>query len=54
MYKMIAMALTVLMGAVILSSCGAAHTTQVDGKTVIITSDTTVVRHSGSLTIKTK
>lgn len=54
MYKMIATALTVLMGTVILSSCGAAHTTQVDGKTVIITSDTTVVRHTGSLTIKTK
>ena len=54
MYKMIAMALMVLMGTVILSSWGAAHTTQVDGKTVIITSDTTVVRHSGSLTIKTK
>lgn len=48
------MALVVLMGTVILSSCGAAHTTQVDGKTVIITSDTTVVRHTGSLTIKTK
>ena len=54
MYKNIAIALTVLMGTVILSSCGATHTTQVDGKTVIITSDTTVVRHSGSLTIKTK
>ena len=47
MYKMIAMALMVLMGTV-------THTTQVDGKTVIITSDTTVVRHTGSLTIKTK
>ena len=54
MYKVIAMALMVLMGTVILSSCGTTHTTQVDGKTVIITSDTTVVRHSGSLTIKTK
>ena len=54
MYKKIAMALIVPMGTFILSSCGASHTTQVDGKTVIITSDTTVVRHTGSLTIKTK
>ena len=54
MCKKIAMALVVLMGTVILSSCGAAHTTQVNGKPVITTSDTPVLRHTGSLTIKTK
>lgn len=40
---------------VVFGSCATAtHTTQANGKTVIITADTTVINHGGTLTIKTK
>ena len=34
--------------ALLLSSCAIAHETKTDGKTVIITNDTTVVYHHGN------
>lgn len=39
---------------VVFSSCGATHTTQAQGRTVIVTTDTTVINHGGTLTIKTR
>lgn len=37
----------------VFSSCATTHTTQAQGKTVVITTDTTVINHGGSFTVKT-
>lgn len=38
---------------VVFSSCATTHTTQAQGRTVVITTDTTVINHGGSFTVKT-
>lgn len=38
---------------VVFSSCAATHTTQAQGRTVVITTDTTFINHGGSFTVKT-
>lgn len=37
----------------VFSSCSTTHTTQAQGRTVVITTDTTVINHGGSFTVKT-
>ena len=43
----------VWMVLMVFSSCATTHTTQAQGRTVVITTDTTVINHGGSFTVKT-
>lgn len=40
--------------ALFLVSCGTTHTTQTNGKTTVITTDTTVIYHGGNTNIQIK